>query len=60
MGGVRVFEKNLIYPPEKNSMGGVQKSKLGYVPPPILFGTLEYFILYLRIGNFRDLIIIII
>ena len=42
MGGVRVFEKNLIYPPEKNSMGGVQKSKLGYVPPPILFGTLEY------------------
>ena len=34
MGGVRVFEKNLIYPPEKNSMGGVQKSKLGYVPPP--------------------------
>ena len=50
--GVRLFEKKLNIPPLK-IVWGVQKSKIGYIPP-CLFGVSEYLVLVLR-HDFLDL-----
>ena len=50
MGGVHVFEKNLIYPPKKNSMGGGAKIENRLYPPQFIWHIgvpFNFFIIYL-------------